>query len=78
MIETRPLKNVAIFFLTRSKNKKHNRIVVLANIKSNSIETLLSHALIDVCISYEDFKRTVNKKGKYEQMKESIRNIKKK
>ena len=77
MIETRPLKNVAIFFLTRSKNKKHNRIIVLANIKLNSIETLMSHALIDVYISHEDFKRNVNEKLKYEQRKESIRNIKK-
>ena len=49
---------------------------MLAKSKLNSIETLMSQALIDLDISHEEFKTIVNEKKKYEQMKESIRNIK--
>ena len=42
---------------------------MLAKSKLNSIETLMSQALID--ISHGEFKTIVNEK-KYEQMKESI------
>ena len=56
--------------------KKHNKIVMLAKSKLNSIESLMSQALIDLDISHEEFKTIVNEKEKYEQMKESIRNTK--
>ena len=36
----------------------------------------MSQALIDLVISHKEFKTIVNEKEKYEQMKESIRNIK--
>ena len=36
----------------------------------------MSQALIDLDISHEEFKTIVNEKEKYEQIKESIRNIK--
>ena len=49
---------------------------MLAKTKLNSIETSLSPALIDLDISHEEFKTIVNEKEKYEQTKESIRNIK--
>ena len=49
---------------------------MLAKSKLNSIETLMSQALIDLDISHEEFKTIVNEKGKYEQMKENIRNTK--
>ena len=49
---------------------------MLAKSKLSSIETLMSQALIDLDISHEEFKTIVNEKEKYEQMKESIRNIK--
>ena len=49
---------------------------MLAKSKLNSIETLMSQALIDSDIIHEEFKTTVNEKEKYKQMKESIRNIK--
>ena len=62
--------------VTRKKKKKHNKIVMLSKSKLNSIETLLSQALTDLDISYEEFKTIVNEKEKYEQMKKSIRNIK--
>ena len=60
--------------VTRKKKKKHNKIVMLAKSKLNSIETLMSKALIDLDISHEEFKTIVNEKEKHEQMKESIRN----
>ena len=49
---------------------------MLAKSKVNSIETLISEALIDLDIGHEEFKRIVNEKEKCEQMKESIRNTK--
>ena len=49
---------------------------MLARSKLNSIETLISQALIDLDISHGEFKTIVNEKEKYEQMKESIRNTK--
>ena len=62
--------------ITRNKNKKHNEIVMLTKSKLNSIENLISPALIDLKISYEEFKTIVNEKEKYEKMKENIRMIK--
>ena len=49
---------------------------MLAKSKLNSIESLMSQALIDLDISHEDFKTIVNVKENYDQMKESIRNKK--
>ena len=62
--------------VTRKKKKKHNKIIMLAKSKLNSIETLMSQALIDLDISHEEFKTIANEKEKYEQMKENIRNTK--
>ena len=38
----------------------------------------MSQALIDLKISYEEFKTIANEKDRYEQIKESIRNTKSK
>ena len=40
--------------ITRNK-KKHDKILMLAKSKLNSIEALISQALIDMDISYEEF-----------------------
>ena len=45
--------------------------------KLNSIESLMSEALIDLDIGHEDFKTIINQKEKYDLMKGSIRNKKK-
>ena len=45
---------------------------MLAKSKLISIETLMSQTLIDLEISHEEFKITVNEKQKCDQMKESI------
>ena len=61
---------------TRKKKKKHSKIIMFAKSKLNSIETLMSQALIDLEISHKEFKTIANEKEKCDQMKESIRNKK--
>ena len=61
---------------TRKKKKKHSKIIMLAKSKLNSIESLMSQALIDLDISHEEFKAILNEREKYDEMKESIRNKK--
>ena len=46
---------------------------MLAKSKLNSIETLISQALIDMEISHEEFVTILNEKYKYEKMKENLR-----
>ena len=46
--------------ITRNKKKKHNKIFMLANSKLNSIETLISQALVYLGVSHEAFKTNVN------------------
>ena len=58
---------------TRSKKKKHNKIVMLARSKLNSIESKISEALINNEISHEDFMTIINEEKKYRELKESIR-----
>ena len=45
----------------------------MAKGKLNSIETLVSQALIDVEISHEEFITILKKKDKYENMKDNLR-----
>ena len=58
---------------TRNKKKKHNKIVMLARSKLNSIESKISKALMDNEISHEDFETIINEQKKYRELKESIR-----
>ena len=46
---------------------------MLAKSKLNSIETLISQALIDLDISHEEFIRILKEKDKYEKIKENLR-----
>ena len=48
---------------------------MLAKSKLNSIETLVSQALIDMEISHEEFIAIFKEKDKYEKMKENVRNV---
>ena len=61
--------------ITRNKKKKHDKILMLAKLKLNSIETLVSQALIDMEISHEEFVTILNEREKYEKMKENVRNV---
>ena len=49
---------------------------MLAKSKLNSIETLISQALIDMDISHEEFVTILKEKNKYEKMKENLRSEK--
>ena len=55
------------------KKEKHDKILMLAKSKLNSIETLVSQALIDVETSHEEFITILNKKDKYEKIKDNLR-----
>ena len=46
---------------------------MLAKSKLNSIETLISQALIDIEIGHEDFVTILKEKDQYEKMKENLR-----
>ena len=46
---------------------------MLAESKLNSIETLISQALIDMAISHEEFVTIFMEKDKYEKMRETLR-----
>ena len=54
---------------TRSKKKKHNKIVILARSRLNSIESKISEALIDNQISHEDFITIINEERNYRELK---------
>ena len=45
----------------------------MAKSKLNSIETIISQALIDLDLSHEKFIRILKEKGKHEKMKENLR-----
>ena len=61
--------------ITRNKKKKHDKILMLAKSKLDSIETLVSQALIGMEISHEEFNAIIRKKRKYERMKENVKNV---
>ena len=46
--------------ITRNKKKKHDKILILAKSKLNTIETPISQALIDLEISHEEFLTILN------------------
>ena len=48
------------------------KILMLAKSKLNSIETLISQALIDMDISHEEFVTILKENDKYEKMKENL------
>ena len=60
--------------LTKKRKKKHNKIIVLAKNKLNTIDTLLSSALNDSEISHEKF-TNINEENIYEIIKENIKSM---
>ena len=60
----------------RNKKKKHNKIVMLARSKLNSIEGKISEAFINNQISHEDFMIIINEEKYYRELNESIRMMK--
>ena len=57
----------------KKKKKKHDKILMLAKNKLNSIEKLMSQALIGMEISHEEFITILKEKDKYEKMKDNLR-----
>ena len=60
--------------ITRKKKKKHNKILTFAKSKLNSVETLISQALVDMEISHEEFITILNEKNKYDKIKSYLIN----
>ena len=55
------------------KEKKYNKIVILARSKLYSIRIKIPEAVLDNEISYEDFTTIINKEKNYFELKERIR-----
>ena len=58
--------------MTINKKKKHDQLLMLAESKFNSIETLMSQALGDLDISPKEFIRILKEKDKYEKMRYNL------
>ena len=58
--------------ITRGKKKKHDQILMLAESKLNSIETLMSQALNDLNIIHEEFIMILKEKDRYERMRYNL------
>ena len=60
--------------IIKKKKKKHDKIVLLAKSKLNSIEVLISKALIDSNISHDEFVLINNVLKEFYDTKEEIKN----
>ena len=61
--------------VTKKRKKKHNKIIAMAKNKLNTIDTLLSSALNDSEISYEEFSNITTEANIYENIKENIKEL---
>ena len=67
-------KTKKLLSITRKKKKKkHDKILILAKSKLDSIEVLTSQALIDMERSHIEFITILKEKDKYEKMKDNLR-----
>ena len=62
--------------IIKTKKKNHDKIVLLAKSKLNTIDVLISKALIDLNISHDEFILINNVLKDYNEMKEEIKNLK--
>ena len=60
--------------IIKKKKKKHDKIVLLAKSKFNSIEVFISKVLIDSNISYDKFVLINNAMKEFYEMKVEIKN----
>ena len=68
-------RNIQKITKHNKKQEKTCKILILAKSKLDSIETLVSQALIDMEISHEEFNAIIREEEKYERMKENMRNV---
>ena len=61
----------------KKKKKKHDKIVLLAKTKLNTVEVLTYEALIDSNIIHEEFFSVNNMPKEYDHIKEEIKNVNK-
>ena len=61
--------------LTKKRKKKHNKIIILAKNKLNTIDTLLSSALNDSEKGHEEFPNIITETNIYENIKENIKEL---
>ena len=61
--------------IVKKKKKKHDKMVLLAKTKLNSIEVLISKALIHSNISHDDFVLVNNVLKEFDKMKKEIKNL---
>ena len=59
--------------IIKKKKNKHDKIVLLAKSKLNSIEVLLSKSLIDSVVSHDKFVLISNALKEYNEMREEIK-----
>ena len=60
--------------IIKKKKRKHDKIVLLAKSKLNSIEVLISKVLVNSVISHDEFVLMNNVLKEYNKMKEEIKN----
>ena len=72
-LTTRIIKK--LLSLIRNEKKKHDKDFMLAKSKFNSIEILVSQALIDMGISHENLVAILNETDKYGKMKQNLMNV---
>ena len=60
--------------VTKNRKRKHNKIIVLAKNKLNTMDTLSSSSLNDSKISHEEFTNIITEANIYENIKENIKN----
>ena len=61
--------------IIKKDKKKHDKIVLIAKTKLNSIKVLISKALIDSNISHDEFVLINNVLKEYEKMKDETENL---
>ena len=54
---------------TKKRKKQHNKVLCLGKNKIDCIEMLISQAIIDLQIGYEEFKMIVDEKKEYDNQK---------
>ena len=62
--------------IIKKKKKKHDKKVLFVKFKLNSIEVLISRALIDSVVSHDEFVLINDVLKEYNKMKEEIKNLK--
>ena len=67
-----------LLYETKKRKKKHDKVLCLDKNKLDCIELLISQAIIDLQISYEEFEMIVNEKKNYDKIKKNIKNTKNK